>query len=413
MKPRGRMTQASLLAALAWVVLGCNSSSNPTTPSPPSSGGSAVVSGKATAVTSSGSNVVFEAELNPTLSNLAKSGASGITVTVAGTSISTMTDAGGFFTLNGVPEGDQSLVFSTDTDSGALDLMGIQPQEQIQLEVVLQGSQVNVTSMQRSSSGDAGEEGGTLDVDALSLQLAPDEWNLNYQNSSGTVAAFIRGEGRNLIDLGSIEMLGDNSGADPLPASNASAQGDHVRARFAKNRVIDLLQDPAPGTMHTITIQFLDTEGGGPYALTGEIVIEDDDDEGGDEGEEEGEEEEEEEEGGEIDLTLEIQPSNWNTNWQNNGNGTVSALIRGEGFEDIDLDSILLIGDHPEDAEVSPTSATRQGNNVRARFRQQAAIGSLDDPRPGETRTVTVTFTVNGGEPMELTFDVRINGPGG
>lgn len=119
----------------------------------------------------------------------------------------------------------------------------------------------------------------------------------------------------------------------------------------------------------------------------------------------------EEEQGpGEVDLNLEIQPDSWNTNWPSSS-GTVSAFIRGEGFEEIDLDSIVLIGSDPEAAPLAPTRVDRSGNHVRARFAKAAAFATLDEPAPGEHHTVTIELTV-AGEPVSLEADVRIVGPG-
>ncbi len=111
------------------------------------------------------------------------------------------------------------------------------------------------------------------------------------------------------------------------------------------------------------------------------------------------------------ELTLEMQPDTWNTNWAGSS-GTVSALIRGEGFEGIDLDSIVLVGTDPEADPLAPRRAERQGDHVRAFFAQSAALATLDTPQPGEVHTVTIEFTVE-GEPASLTDDVRIVGPGG
>lgn len=119
---------------------------------------------------------------------------------------------------------------------------------------------------------------------------------------------------------------------------------------------------------------------------------------------------EEEDEPGEVDLTLEMQPDSWNTNWASSS-GTVSAFIRGEGFEAIDLDSIVLIGSDPGAAPLSPTRVDRAGNHVRAFFSKAAAFATLDDPDPGERHTVTIELTVD-GEPVTLEDEVRIVGPG-
>jgi hypothetical protein len=95
--------------------------------------------------------------------------------------------------------------------------------------------------------------------------------------------------------------------------------------------------------------------------------------------------------------------------------GTVSALLRGDGVNDIDLDSIVLVGDKNGGTEVKPVSVKRTGHQVRARFPMSDAFKSLDDPDPGETHTVKIKFSVAGAggtsTAKELSEDVHIVGP--
>jgi hypothetical protein len=318
----------------------------------------------------------------------AKAGA-GVTVRVQGTQLSTVSDAQGAYRLDGVPGGDQILVFETAALGAALTIEDIAPHEDIELDVSLEDGNVRVDHMSRS-----GGDGEGIDVANLTLELAPDEWNLNFDRSSGTVEAFIRGEGIDEIDLDSFEMTGDDPEADPLVALGASRQGDHVRARFPKAEVLDLLLDPEPGSLHTITVSFTEEDQEDQeerLELTVEIVISNDDDDGGDD---------------EPDLTLDIQPSNWNTNWRTSS-GTVSALIRGTGFDSIDLDTIVMIGPA---GELDPVSRDVAGNHVRARFSKSAAFGILGDADTGQNYTITVRFVVN-GQTMDLPADIRTVGP--
>lgn len=122
--------------------------------------------------------------------------------------------------------------------------------------------------------------------------------------------------------------------------------------------------------------------------------------------------EEDSEEPGEVDLRLEIQPQSWNTNWAGSS-GTVSAFIRGEGFDRIDEDSIELIGTDPGAAPLSPTRVSVAGNHVRAFFQQSDALALLDTPEPKEEHEVTVRFTLDdGAETMELTDVIKVVGSG-
>ena len=110
-----------------------------------------------------------------------------------------------------------------------------------------------------------------------------------------------------------------------------------------------------------------------------------------------------------VDLRLEIQPATWNTNWERS-EGTVSALLRGRGAADVDRASVKLVG---EAGEATAVRVQVAGGQARAFFAKDDALAVLADPDPGETHTVEVHFTVDGGEAQELTFDVRVVGPRG
>jgi hypothetical protein len=235
------------------------------------------------------------------------------------------------------------------------------------------------------------EDDDIIDPTELELEIEPEEWNLNFTNSSGTVEAFIEGEGIDLIDLSSIEMMGDNPSASPLAASSADINGDHIHARFPKSQVIDLLLNPEEGSTHTIIISFLPIGGTEEdrIELTAVITIEEDDDE----------------EPEPSDLSLQIIPPNWNMNYYGSS-GTVKAQIRGDGIEDIDLDTIEMTGDSGE--ILSATSAKLSGNHINADFPKSKVLDLLVDPAKGTTHTITVTFT-QGGSKKELTAQVKVN----
>ncbi|MCP5048250.1 MAG: hypothetical protein GY940_13845 [bacterium] len=237
------------------------------------------------------------------------------------------------------------------------------------------------------------EDEDDIILEDLELEIDPDEWSLNFSNSSGTVEAFIEGEGIENIDLGSIEMMGDNPSAAPLAAESVSINKDKIHARFPKNQVLDLLLNPEEGSVHTITISFLAIGGTERLELTARITIEDDDDE---------------EEPSEY--TLQLAPPNWNLNFTG-ASGSVKAIIRGEGIENIDLDSLEMEGDNPGATALSATSAAHNGNHIQADFPKNQVLDLLLNPASGTTHTVTVTFTENGGaERLEVSAEVTITG---
>jgi predicted secreted protein len=246
---------------------------------------------------------------------------------------------------------------------------------------------------------DEDDDDDDIDPGELSLEIDPEEWSLNYPKSSGTVTAFIEGEGFDKIDLNSIEMLGDDPAAAPLPADSVSLKGDKVHARFAKNQVLDLLLNPDEGSTHEIIISFLEIDGSGErIELSAMITIEDDDD--GDD----------DDDGTDpSDMELDIVPPQWNMNYSKD-KGHVTAFIRGNGIENINLEGpIILTGDNGAEP-LAASSASLQGNHVKIKFPKNQVLDLLDNPSPGSSHVVTVTFTLNGGGNGELSTTISIVG---
>jgi hypothetical protein len=229
---------------------------------------------------------------------------------------------------------------------------------------------------------------------SLTLELAPAEWDLNFVNSSGKVETFIRGTGIEKIDLTTIRMKGDNTAVEPMVPESVSLNGDHIRAAYPKNLVLNLLLNPTEGSVHTVVVSFLEVGGTVPIELTAQITVTDED---GDDGEEPT-----------GPLTLQISPSDWNLNYYKNS-GTVSAFIRGEGIEKIVLTSILLKGDNTAALPLAAATATLNGDHVRATFPKNQVLGLLLNPVSGSVHTVTVSFQNDAGL-VELTAEVTVVG---
>lgn len=376
------------LATLGWMGCSSDSPSGPTGPLAPGPGSAtgAQVSGQVTT-----------------------GNAAGMTVSIEGTGLATTTDAQGSFAFEGVPAGDRVLLFATPQGDAALALPGVRPNERIEIHVALADGSASLESIEREvvddgGEGDDGSDDGSEGAVDVFLQVAPGDWNTNWPRSSGTVQVFIRGPDFPRVQLDTIELQGDDPEAGPvLPVSTRRA-GNHVLARFAKADAFLSLLDPQSGETREILIRFTADpaeEGGEPEVVERTVPVNivgpDDGSDDGDDGSDEGE------------LTLQVSPDAWNTNWPGS-NGTVTAFLRGGEFRDVDLDSIELLGDDPEAAPLAPVDASRQGNNVRARFRQADAFALLDEPKSGDVRTVVVSFTVN-AEPRELSHQVRIVGP--
>ena len=395
---RSRTALALLLLpvlALGAACGGGGGSSSPTDPGNPSTPlGSASVSGQISV--SGGGSGNLSSGLS-SISGADQSGA-GVTVRIQGTDLATTADGAGGFHLDGVPHGNQVVVFETSAASAGVQVDSIRPQEAIEIDVELEGSNARVKKIQRNGGAEEGEPGELN----LSLQLSPNTWNTNYDHSAGTVTAFIRGEGFTEVVLDSIVMVGDDDMADALDPVSATREGNHVRTRWAKRDVMDVLDDPEPGSTHQVCLE-LEAEGfESTQVLCGDVRIVGP-------GEDEGEDDEEEDE--ELgDLSLQIAPPSWNLSFDG-ANGNVTAFIRGTGLDHIDTDSIELEGDNPAAAPLPADFARLEGNHVRAQFPQSEVLDLLDEPERNSTHEVTVRFTADdGAETHELTAQVRIVG---
>ena len=113
------------------------------------------------------------------------------------------------------------------------------------------------------------------------------------------------------------------------------------------------------------------------------------------------------------DLSFQVDPSTWNTNWVN-ANGNVQAFVRGSDAGKIDLGSIVLVGDGGK--TLDPRATRYAGGQVVATFSKSDAFKLLDSPKPGDQKKVTLRFNVgtgSGATKTELTDTVRIVGDGG
>ncbi|HYO13420.1 MAG TPA: hypothetical protein VE685_09530 [Thermoanaerobaculia bacterium] len=250
--------------------------------------------------------------------------------------------------------------------------------------------------------GNGGGNGGGGRGSELKLDIQPATWNTNWVHTEGTVQAFVRGKDATKIDTGSVELVAEGGS---LPPTRVRIAGGQFVAHFFKSDAFELLGEADTGETHDVTLRFRVGE------ETKELTVKirtvgpstggDDDDDGGDEEED--------------DRTLEIKPGGWNMNWRNSA-GQVHAFIRGEGLADIDLDSIVLVGDDREADPVEPLDVRRVGKQIVVRFAKSEAFASLDDPAPGETHTVKIRFSEEGAEEgsedteTELSDEVRILG---
>ena len=89
----------------------------------------------------------------------------GVTVSVEGTAVSTVTDGGGAFSLGGVPTGSQTLLFQHSGQTARLEIDGILPSERIEMVVELNGDNVQVQSLERGDGTSTTQTTGTPSID--------------------------------------------------------------------------------------------------------------------------------------------------------------------------------------------------------------------------------------------------------
>jgi hypothetical protein len=161
----------TILAATIVAVTACgggDASLSPVGPSRTSSSAGASISG-----TVSGTGVTATRALDSGAFSLLAT--SSVTVSIAGTNISTTTDGQGQFTLNNVPEGTVTLNFTAPGSSATITLTGIGPDDKVQISVTLNGNAARVDSEHHSSPGkDKREFQGrisSIDSTAKSFQI--------------------------------------------------------------------------------------------------------------------------------------------------------------------------------------------------------------------------------------------------
>ena len=135
-------------------------SSATTTPAPTPASGGATIAGTVSGVSSQA------------LASWHSFGVSGVTVTVAGTSVSCVIDPGGSFTLTNVPPIEVVLNFSGPGIDASLPLGAVSDNDHVQIGVTLSGTTATLDTQQRTGSNHAAEVEGRVDnIDAKGRQL--------------------------------------------------------------------------------------------------------------------------------------------------------------------------------------------------------------------------------------------------
>jgi hypothetical protein len=153
-----RATRVGWIASrVAVLVLGAALTAcgaGPTSPSPALGSNGAVISGSVMGLTSGSTAAVRQNS-----SFMAATASEGLTVTVAGTSISATMSSTNAFVLENVPAGDVTLIFTGPGFDARVTLSNVQQSENIEITVSVEGDTVAVQSERRSQGGEVQLEG--------------------------------------------------------------------------------------------------------------------------------------------------------------------------------------------------------------------------------------------------------------
>jgi hypothetical protein len=228
----------------------------------------------------------------------------------------------------------------------------------------------------------------------LSLVIRPKKWNIAWGNgddSESVVTARISGERFKDINPDSVEMDYPDGGLDPIPPIPLSYEfgGVSFVIKFTQSDAISLIPDPKRGDPYEIHVRgsLTDTT---PFDLTFWITISG-------------------KKSGKGPLTLVIKPKKWNMTWADDGDGEVTARIKGENFDDIDAETVRMVG--PGGASLEASSTEVGGFSFIAKFRQSAAFGLIPTPQPGTLYTIHVIGILDDGvTPFDCDDSITVKG---
>ncbi|HEY7187992.1 MAG TPA: DUF5666 domain-containing protein [Vicinamibacterales bacterium] len=160
---KSRWMVFALGVALLATSVACGNSSGSLSPTGPSANGSsgAVITGR-----------VHGLSTPTTTDSFAPLATSSVKVTISGTNISSTIDGTGQFTLTGVPPGNVTLQFSGPGVSASITLTGVTADQQITIDVTLNGSSARVNSENRRDNGGHEVEGRITAIDAAARTIS-------------------------------------------------------------------------------------------------------------------------------------------------------------------------------------------------------------------------------------------------
>ncbi|MBN1222362.1 MAG: hypothetical protein JXB23_03885 [Candidatus Aminicenantes bacterium] len=300
-----------------------------------------------------------------------------IIVGVKNTGLQTRPDQNGDFRLNNLPLGDIFIEVEVKSSVSELELEQVRSREEIQARIEINDNNAARwchLERHRNSQG------------LLALEIHPQNWNTDWENSPHEVQAKISGDGFDTIDPESVIIIGPN-GTITHTDFNYEIGGTFFKAFFSQQQAIALLVNPQRGD--SVEIQVTGTNDAGNFDLSDIISVV------GKKAEEDTEE-----------LSVKIKPDKWNTNWTNS-KGHVTVQVRGDGFLDILPETVRMSYGLNE---IIPVKYAFAGNHFAAEFAKKDAIGLFTDPKRGDTYEIIISGEITGLGPKSGTYVIEIEG---
>ncbi|MEA2004793.1 MAG: carboxypeptidase-like regulatory domain-containing protein [Acidobacteriota bacterium] len=310
-----------------------------------------------------------------------------IQVVVKGTSLYTNPDGNGDFRIDNLPLGNIVVEIYVKNDVSDIQINNVQSGEEIRITVQVQASnQAVLAHMERNKKS----------TGVLQVQIQPKKWNLNWVDSEDEIIAKISGVGYDQITPGSVKLVSPTDQTDiiKIGSFDESIGGTYFTAKFYQREAIGLITDPIPGMNYNIIVE---------YELDGEILYLQDMIEIVGKMPRDSEE-----------LSIQINPTKWNTNWEKSS-GTVMVKFWGEGYDQIDPDSVFMIGpddpDVPDDVDVIiPTGSNLTDDHLIVKFAMNEAISIIPDPKPSDKHVIRITDNPDGMGSFNFEYVIEIVG---
>jgi len=306
-----------------------------------------------------------------------------IQIGVKGTSLYTYPDGNGNFQIDNLPTGNIVVEVSVMSKLADIQIDNIQSGEEIRIAIEVQSdNQAVLSNMERNKKFT-----GTLQA-----QIQPKKWNLNWVDSEDEVVAKISGEGYDQIAAGSVKLVGPDE--DKINSYEEDVGGVYFIAKFHQSEAVGIINDPVPGMNYDIRVE---------YVLDGETLYLQDtieivgkmsrDDE---------------------ELSIQVNPTKWNTNW-NKSSGTVMVKLWGEGYDQIDPATVMMVGpddpDGPDDVDVIyPVSSNLADDQLIVKFSKKEAISIIPEPTHGDKHVILITDDPDGGGTFSFEYAIEIVG---